>query len=546
MPLFIGCFVRTKGAIKKGSAFDYTRKIDAPNKKAASAILTAQFYTDHADKADDYFDVKVCEDRVGLSSPAPNEWDTTFKWNKETSEIELLELSTETDEIPESKSVMKMPTNFRAAVLALFGPVESITKAEYSRVIDLVNDDEPSPARELAEAISRTPRVFALPPEHQVKLLADTRAGVKEFAQWTDYKKFMDKRLDAPFEKRDAPAEVKPAAAPEYVSLTFEQKIAVAINAPTIELDEVTPEILSDATNQRKCEYPAFVRAHKTLTYIQPTLEKFSDRLLGSAIRSVDFNEDKGIVACRRAVLDYLGVTNEDATEQNSQNTADVLDNEHPESPELEEDAAGTGEHTQKVTTGRTIFTLDELTAGPDVKPCRRPAMAGREIEIIIAINDALSGAENIMSADDAAELIAAIGLPVHEVVAVLGGDFTAVDEQFLPAITDNEIYHLTLDLLEDWNQNPEQRRELICVGVEEWRQWEKEQAAQRCKNADSSTNEMVQKAESVNQSPLTYHQQLTIAALQGLCANPACFGVFDEIAEMAITLANATDRESD
>ncbi|TNV22859.1 hypothetical protein FH968_02115 [Buttiauxella sp. B2] len=43
-----------------------------------------------------------------------------------------------------------------------------------------------------------------------------------------------------------------------------------------------------------------------------------------------------------------------------------------------------------------------------------------------------------------------------------------------------------------------------------------------------------------VNMATLSYQQQLTIAALKGLCANPACIGTFDDIAAMAMTLAKS------
>ncbi|QHA85731.1 hypothetical protein [Serratia rhizosphaerae] len=41
----------------------------------------------------------------------------------------------------------------------------------------------------------------------------------------------------------------------------------------------------------------------------------------------------------------------------------------------------------------------------------------------------------------------------------------------------------------------------------------------------------------------LTYKQQLTLAALQGLCANPACYGAYDDLPVMATTLASSVLR---
>lgn len=541
MTAYIGCLLPTKTALKKNKLETLTRALEAPNKKLAEALLTTQFYTDHSELVSSYHDVKVCEDKPGMPRPAFDVWDTTFTWNKDTGEVELIVAAEPERTEEEVTSVMKLPTNFRAAVLVLFGPVEGITKAEYSRVIDLVNDDDASPARELAEAISRTPRVLALLPERQAELLAAVREDVKETAQWTDFKKFMDKWLDITPEKRDAPAKVKPAAAPEYVSLTFEQKIAVVINAPAVELDEVTPEILSDATNQRKCEYPAFIRAHKALTYIQPTLEKFSDRLLGSAIRSVDFNEDKGIVAYRRAVLDYLGVNGdveeEDENEHNISDAAVIRINEDATAPELAKDTTGTGAPAQEVKPGRNTFTLDELIAGPDDK---RPSMNDREIEIVHALNDLLSGHTGIMSKEEAEGIVTCTGHLVSYVTPLLLRNIESAEFCLHPDFSDGEIHDVATTILDSWSDNDAFRQKLALDAIVEYRK----PSNGFVQKADSVNHEMVQKGESVNQyaatSPFTYHQQLTIAAIQGLCANPAYAMCETPLSEIADTIANS------
>jgi len=334
------------------------------------------------------------------------------------------------------------------------------------------------------------------------------------------------------------PAEVNPAAVPEYVSLTFEQKIAVVINAPTVELDEVTPEILSDATNQRKCEYPAFIRAHKALTYIQPTLENFSDRLLGNAIRSVDFNEDKGIVSYRRAILDYLGVNGdaeeEDENEQSSQNTADVLVTDSSEDGKLAENAAGDGEPTQEVGSEDT-----------------RVLMSDREIEISHAINALLSGCTDVMGKEEAEGVATCSGHLIPEVFPSLIADIAATEFCLSPNFSDEEIHHVATSILDSWSDNEAKRQIVALDAITELRTELPapvviEKPVIKVKPRPEPKEIHVQAVHATTSPALTYRQQLTIAAIQGLCANPACFGVFDEIAEMAITLANATDRESD
>jgi exodeoxyribonuclease VIII len=67
----------------------------------------------------------------------------------------------------EIKIVAQLDQASRAACLALFGPVPGITTAQYGQIVDLKNDDEPSFARELAEALAKERRALALAPERQ-------------------------------------------------------------------------------------------------------------------------------------------------------------------------------------------------------------------------------------------------------------------------------------------------------------------------------------------------------------------------------------------
>jgi exodeoxyribonuclease VIII len=539
MKSFIGCFIPKKAPADKLNLQTLSVLKSAPNKKAAGAIITGAFFQEYPEIAEHYFDGKIIEDSTGNDRPALDEWSTDFVWKKETGNIEFIPANPEVETPhtaitgePEFIEISKCSTNPRAALLVLFGRTENITKAEYSLAIDLTNDDETSPEREMYEAITRLPRVLALFPDRQVALLADAREKVKAAAKWPDYLKFMEKWLNSPPEKRDTPAEVKPATVPEYVSLTFEQKIAVAINAPTVELDEVTPEILSDATNQRKCEYPAFIRAHKALTYIQPTLENFSDRLLGNAIRSVDFNEDKGIVSYRRAILDYLGVYG-DAEEESVHNTsvaADVLVTDSSEDGKLAENAAGAGEPTQEV--------------GPEDT---RTLMSDREIEISHAINALLSGCTDVMGKEEAEGVVTCTGHLIPEVFPSLIADIAATEFCLSPDFSDEEIYNVATSVLDAWTDNEAKRQIVALNAITEWRTTLPAPADIESPVISPDSEQIhAQAVHATTSAGLTYRQQLTIAAIQGLCANPACFGVFDEIAEMAITLANATDRESD
>ncbi|STD21355.1 putative exodeoxyribonuclease VIII [Enterobacter asburiae] len=76
------------------------------------------------------------------------------------------------------------------------------TTAQYGQIVDLKNDDEPSFARELAEALAKETRALALAPERQEQLLAWIRENTKDSAQWPDIKKQIAKWIDTPVDKR--------------------------------------------------------------------------------------------------------------------------------------------------------------------------------------------------------------------------------------------------------------------------------------------------------------------------------------------------------
>lgn len=216
MKPFTGCFIPKKGPAEKLNLLTLCILKNALNKKAAGAIITGEFFQKYADIAEHYFDVKIIEAITGNDRPALDEWTTDFIWNKDEGNIELLPVNKEEPhsgitEEPEFVEIPKSSTNPRAALLVLFGHTDNITRAEYSLAVDLTNDDEASPEREMYEAITRLPRVLSLFPDRQIALMADAREKVQATAKWPDYLKFMEKWLDTPPEKRDVPAEVKPA-----------------------------------------------------------------------------------------------------------------------------------------------------------------------------------------------------------------------------------------------------------------------------------------------------------------------------------------------
>lgn len=218
--IFSGMLEPKKGSLEKNKDLSvYAGTVRAKNKSAAQVMLHGIFLQSAPELADDYFKPKVWEDDEGIPRPElmgvliPDFFSDEIVWNAETGKPERVlvepELADDGEQLNDGATEEKMtavkslPSNYRAASLVLFGPVEEITATQYGQVMDLVNDDESSFARELAEAIAREPRVLALLPERQEGLLAHLRETVKETAQWTDIKRPINKWLDTPPAKRE-------------------------------------------------------------------------------------------------------------------------------------------------------------------------------------------------------------------------------------------------------------------------------------------------------------------------------------------------------
>lgn len=563
MKPFIGCFIPKKAAAEKLNLQTLSVLKNAPNKKAAGAIITGEFFHKHAEFAEYYFDVKIIESTTGNDRPALDEWSTDFTWNKEIGNIELIPVNKETNaphsavtDGPEFIEVSKCSTNPRAALLVLFGRTDNITKAEYSLAVDLTNDDETSPEREMYEAITRLPRVLALFPERQIALLADTRKKVKETAKWPDYLKFMEKWLDTPPEKREAPAVTRYQRPEKQTLPNLNLESCIARTYRDINPGQVTETQIKSCRVVIESEGAIQTRVFKTLAYINDILEYDADSVFG-VTRAIGWESGTDVVHLRSEARDWLEVNgryengekskgyadwkqknhqennkNEDATEQSSQNTADVLVTDSSEDGKLAEDAAGDGEPTQEVGSEET-----------------RALMCDRKIEISHAINALLSGCTDVMGKEEAEGVVTCTGHLISKVSPSLVADIAATECCLSPDFSDEEIHHVATSILDAWSDNEAKRQIVALNAITELRTElpapaVNEKQVIKVKLRPEPEEIHAQAVHATTSPGLTYRQQLTLAAIQGLCANPACFGVFDDIAEMAISLANATDRE--
>lgn len=170
-----------------------------------------------------------------------------------------------------------------------------------------------------------------------------------------------------------------------------------------------------------------------------------------------------------------------------------------------------------------------------------RLPMDAREIEIAHALNDLLSGRTDIMAKDEAEGVVTCTGHLIPDVLPDLLDDMVATEYCLHPNFSDEEIHDVATTILDSWSDNEHERRKIAMDAIVEYRRPEPPKAVvidPPVVKAKPRKEQPQQEALPTNETGLTYLQQLTIAAVHGLCANPAYrFGV-DDIPHMATELA--------
>ncbi|HGB5276576.1 TPA: hypothetical protein ACIVNQ_002775 [Salmonella enterica subsp. enterica serovar Mississippi] len=523
--------------------------------------------------ADDYFKPKVWEDSEDVPRPelmgvlTPDFFSDEIVWNAETGKPERVltepELTDDREQLSEVQTEEKMtavkplPANYRAASLVLFGPVEEITAAQYGQVMDLVNDEESSQARELMEAISREPRVLALLPERQEELLAHLRATVKETAQWTDIKRPINKWLDIPPITRD---EKKPGMSELATRLRYrtamgklsrsmdfdvcsppvgiEMRINTMLCSKDVEIDDWcapfsrTPGI----HDYHPASIVAIIKTADEKLHIYPgELRQYID----SCIAGFDCVNPPQLVidiACGRTSAPLPqkndGAKSDGKTEQKLQDEnlppavcparAAELDRELDAA--FANSASNEGEKTEMAEQEDDRQLLDD-----------------HEIEIAHALNDLLSGRTDIMGKEEAEGVVACTGHIIADVLPLLIIDIATTEFCLSPNFSDEEVHDVATTILDGWSDDAAVRQKIALDAIVEYRRPEPPKPV--VMDPPVVTVKPKKEPETVSAPKpepmaLTYRQQLTLAALQGMCANPAYRGDFDELPHMAAALA--------
>ncbi|MCM7084011.1 exodeoxyribonuclease VIII [Enterobacter roggenkampii] len=619
---FGGAYFPKDKALKKHSDLKpLATAVNAATKTIAEAVIFGKLAAEHPEHIDDFFKVKIWEHREGLPCPeldvfSPDFFDTVAIWNvnagepaaapqPESEERTEWENNKAQEEI---KIVAQLDQASRAACLALFGPVPGITSAQYGQIVDLKNDDEPSFARELAEALSKETRSLALAAERQEQLLAWVRENTKESAQWPDIKKQITKWIDTPIDKRPQPASTNteeyrtdtdstlgggnktdrsPDLAHNLSTLKIEVAVAILGMYDEIDIYWIPNRLFIPAKAMAEAEQdPRFTAWWKKLRGT-PGILDYSRAAIIALIKSAPEELWMDPVALReyinRELVEFDHAhpdqkTVDAACRPKSRATPEVNENDEAKPPvpgetqppavcpakaaqldkELNEAFAQSSAPVQQPTDqpkvenlGGGVFSVDalidtapsnevekqEVPPAPDNREFPDP----REIAIAHALNDLISGRTDILGKEEAEGVVAYTGQLVSDVIPLLMADITTTEFCLSPEFSDWEIHDVATTMLDSWSDDISVRQKIALDAIVEYRRPAPPKSIeldQPAVTAKPKTEPEPAPETTAQLSSATYLQQLTIAALQGLCSNPAFCNQYEELPAMAAGLA--------
>ena len=629
LKVFGGAYFPKDKALKKHPDLKpLATAVNAATKAIAEAVIFGKLAAEHPEHIDDYFKVKIWEHRDGLPCPeldvfSPEFFYTVAIWNVNAGEPAAApqpesEEKTEWDDNKvqeEIKIVAQLDQTSRAACLALFGPVPRITSAQYGQIVDLKNDDEPSFARELAEALSKETRSLALAPERQEQLLAWVRENTKDSAQWPDIKKQISKWIDTPIDKRPQAASTDNEGAEvvrtdsgarlctgtptdrnfKHSKDSLGNEIALGMLARENEFNIYTVDMplyeqaerirLSGINEEFNSWYRMFITTPGGLDFSRAiniaVVKTAPEDIWKDHVKHREYfnrvmtesdhaNPDPLIVdiACGRSSSPMPQAIKENASHDETKppvpgetdlpavcpGKASQLDKELNEafaqSPAPVEQAS---DQPRVENLGGGVFSVDALmtsTASNEVEkqevppaPDDRETPDPREIAIAHGLNDLISGRTDIMGKEEAEGVLACTGQLVSDVIPLLMADIATTEFCLSPEFSDEEIHDVATTMLDSWSDDISVRQKIALDAIVEYRRSELPKSVVLDPPAVTAKPKAEPKPAPETNEPLSsvnYLQQLTIAALQGLCSNPAYCNQYDELPAMAAGLARS------
>lgn len=539
----------------------------------------------------EFFDtVAIWNVNAGEPAAAPQpESEEKTEWNDNKAQEEI-------------KTVALLDQVSRAACLALFGPIPGITTAQYGQIVDLINDDAGSFTRELAEALAKETRALALAPERQEQLLAWVRENTKDSAQWPDIKKQIAKWIDTPVDKRPLADSTnseenrtetgstlgggnKTDRSPDLVHnlSTLRIEVAVAILSMYDEIDIywIPNKYMIPAKAMAEAEQDTRFKAWWKKLRSTPGILDYSRAAIIALIKSAPEDIWMDPVALREYINRELVERDHANPEQKTvdmacrpkpRTNAEKKENDETESTvpvktnlpavcpakaaqfdkELNDAFAQSSasekqasEQPRVENLGGGVFFVDALINTPSSNEVEKqevpPVPNDRDFAILHALNDLISGRTDIIGKEEAEGVVACTGQRVSDVIPLLLEDITTTEFCLSPEFSDEEIHHVATTMLDSWSDDISVRQKIALDAIVEHRRPEPPKQVvldPPSVMAKPKAEPMAALEKNVQQSSVTYLQQLTIAALKGLCSNPAYCNQYEELPAMAAGLA--------
>lgn len=621
LKVFGGAYFPKDKALKKHPDLKpLATAVNASTKAIAEAVIFGRLAAQHPEHIDDYFKVKIWEHREGLPCPeldifSPEFFDTVAIWNVNAGEPAAApqpesEEKTEWDDnkaVEEIKTVAQLDVASRAACLALFGPVPGITTAQHGQIIDLKNDDEPSFARELAEALAKETRALALAPERQVQLLAWVREDTKETTQWPDIKRRITRWLDTPVDKRPQAASTDNVGADvvrtdsgarlctgtptdrnfKHSKDSLGNEIALGLLARDHEFNIYTVDMplylqaekirLSGTDEEFNAWYRMFISTPGGLDFsraINIAVVKTAPEDLwkdpvkhreyfNRVMTESDHSKPNPLIvdiACGRSSSPMPQTIKENVSHDETKPSVPgealppavcpgkaaqlnkELNEAFAQSPAPEEQAI---DQPRVENLGGGVFSVDALINNSPSNEVEKqelpPAPNDRDFAILHALNDLISGRTNIMGKEEAEGVVACTGQLVSDVIPLLMADINTTEFCLSPEFSDEEIHDVATTMLDSWSDDISVRQKIALDAIVEYRRPAPPKSVVLDPPAVNAKPKARPEPAPETNAPLssfTYLQQLTIAALQGLCSNPAYCNQYEELPAMAAGLA--------
>lgn len=537
---------------------------------------------------------------------SPDFFDTVAVWNVNAGEPAAAPQpkidDSETLQGDERATAMKIVRNLdqdsRAACLALFGAVEEITDAQYGQVVDLNNDDDGCFQRELAMAFVKEPRVFSLSGERQEELLAWVRKTMKVSTQWPDIKKGIAKWIDTPAAKREPvttdikadteaslggnnPTDRSPDMVHNLATLRLETALGILSVAMDFDIYAIPSEIMRRAKEIENAGADPRFSAWWNKLRGTPGILDFSRAAIIALIKSapedlylrpVDLRAyiNRELVESNHAKPDQktidIACGNIKREASNDETKPSVHGETQPSAvcpgkaaqldKELKEVFAQnsapeqqTGDQPRVENLGGGVFSVGALV---NTRPSNEvekqevpPALSDREIAIVQALNDLISGRTDVMGKEEAEGVVACTSHLVSDAIPLLMADIATTECSLSPDFTDEEIHDVATTILDSWSDDTAVRQKIALDAIVEYRRPELPKPVELDPPAVTAKPKKATEPEpeaNGQQMSLSYLQQLTIAALQGLCTNPAYCNQYDDLPGMAAGLAQSIE----